>query len=171
MDEVPVVRAVEGFDEFFRREYRSVLGLAVVLTGDLAAAQDLAQDAFVAALRQWRRVAHMDNPGAWVRQVVANRSVSRFRRLSAETRALFRLGRSDDDGSVLDLEARMDLWVEVRRLPRRQAQVIALTYANGLSRLEVAEVLACSEETVKTHLKRARSALSTRLEPRGGVPA
>jgi RNA polymerase sigma-70 factor (ECF subfamily) len=169
MDQVPVVRATESFERFFRREYRAVLGLAIVLTGDVSSAEDLTQDAFLAALRQWNRVARMENPGAWVRQVVANRSVSRFRRVSAEARALLRLGRSIDNGQGLDLEARLDLWREVRRLPRRQAQVIALTYASGVSRNEVAQVLGCSEETVKTHLDRGREALSRRLPPPGGI--
>ena len=170
VDELPVVRAVESFEGFFRREYRPVLGLAIVLTGSSSIAEDLAQDAFLAALRQWDRVAGMKNPEAWVRQVVAIRSVSRFRRMAAETRAVFRLGRSHDDGQELDVEACLDVWVEVRRLPRRQAQVIALTYANGLSRKEVAEVLGCSQETVKTHLDRGRRALSRRLTPLGGEP-
>lgn len=169
VDELPVVRAVESFEGFFRREYRPVLGLAIVLTGSSSIAEDLAQDAFLAALRQWDRVAGMENPEAWVRRVVANRSVSRFRRVAAETRAVLRVGRSYDDEQELDVEACLDVWVEVRRLPRRQAQVIALTYANGLSRKEVADVLGCSLETVKTHLYRGRRALSRRLEPLGGA--
>jgi RNA polymerase sigma factor (sigma-70 family) len=169
MGEVPVVQARESFEAFFRREYRSVLGLAIVLTGDVSSGEDITQDAFLSTLRQWDRVARMEHPGAWVRQVVANRSVSRFRRLSTETRALLGLGRIINDGQELEVEARLDLWREVRRLPRRQSQVIALTYANGLSRNEVSQVLGCSEETVKTHLDRARRALSKRLEPLGGL--
>ena len=168
VSQIPVIRASESFERFFRREYRAVLGLAIVLTGDASSGEDVAQDAFLAMLRQWNRVAQMENPGAWVRQVVANRSVSRFRSVSAEARALLRLGRSIDGGRELDIEARLDLWREVRRLPRRQAQAIALTYANGLSRNEVAEVLGCSEETVKTHLDRGRRALSKRLPAQEG---
>jgi RNA polymerase sigma factor (sigma-70 family) len=52
------------------------------------------------------------------------------------------------------------VWEAVRRLPRRQARVVALTYLDGLSRREVAEVLDCSDETVKTHLERGRARLA-----------
>ena len=48
----------DDFDAFFRREYRSLVGLAVVLSGDRAAAEDLAQDALLAAHRKWRELAH-----------------------------------------------------------------------------------------------------------------
>ncbi len=161
-----MVRASEAFEAFFRREYRQVLGLAVVLCGSRATAEELAQDAFLAALRSWERVGGLDNPGAWVRRVVANRSVSAVRRRAAEARALLRLGRPVA-APELDAEASLDVWREVRRLPKRQAQAIALTYLHDLSRREVAEVLGCSEETVKTHLERGRRTLADRLRKPG----
>lgn len=162
------VAALESFDAFYRREYRLVLGLAAVLTGDLGDAEDVVQDAFLSTMGDWDRVGRMDNPGAWVRRIVANRSVSRFRRGLAEVRALTRLGapRTTDEG--LGAEIVLDTWREVRRLPRRQAQVIALTYLMDLSRGEVAETLGCSEETIKTHLERARRQLFDRLSDYGG---
>ncbi len=170
MDETPLLRAAEDFEAFFRREYRPVLGLAAVLAGSRTAAEELAQDAFIAALRDWPRIARLDNPGAWVRRVVANRSVSAFRRRLAEAKALLRWGRPAAAVEAVDAEAKIDVWREVRRLPARQAQAVALTYLHDLSRREVAEVLGCSEETVKTHLERARRTLATRLhdeeEPR-----
>ncbi len=163
MDDTPVLRAAEDFASFFRREYRPVLGLAAVLAGSRSAAEELTQEAFLAALRSWDRVAGLENPGAWVRRVVANRSVSAFRRRMAEAKALLRWSRPDPAASAVDHEAQLDLWREVRRLPARQAQAIALTYVADLSRREVAEVLGCSEETVKTHLERARRTLAGRL--------
>ena len=148
---------------FYRREYRQVLGLAIVLSRNRSVAEEIAQEAFVVTLRDWRRVGHMENPGAWVRTVVANNSVSWFRRAGAQAKALVRLGSTAADLPRLDVEAGLDLWREVRRLPRRQAQAVALVYLNGLSRREVAGVLGCSEETIKTHLSRAKRTLATRL--------
>ena len=98
-----------------------------------------------------------------MRTVVANNSVSWFRRAGAQAKALVRLGSTAADLPRLDVEAGLDLWREVRRLPRRQAQAVALVYLNGLSRREVAGVLGCSEETIKTHLSRAKRTLATRL--------
>ena len=80
-----------AFDEFFRSEYRRVVGLASVLCGRAAVAEELAQDAFVSAFRHWDRVAHYDDPGAWVRRVVVNLATSALRRRTREARALTRL--------------------------------------------------------------------------------
>jgi RNA polymerase sigma factor (sigma-70 family) len=167
VDDLPIVRAREPFEAFYRRQYRQVLGLAIVLSGNRSVAEELAQEAFLVTLRNWHRVAEMDNPEAWVRTVVANSSVSWFRRAGAQARALIRFGSTPDSSPRLDVEAELDLWCEVRRLPRRQAQAVALVYLNGLSRREVADALGCSEQTVKTHLSRAKQTLAERLEMRG----
>ncbi|HEX7165973.1 MAG TPA: sigma factor-like helix-turn-helix DNA-binding protein, partial [Acidimicrobiales bacterium] len=93
---------------------------------------------------------------------VANRSVSRFRRATAEARALVRIGRADAAEPELSAET-ITLWAEVRRLPRRQAQALALQHVDGRSVREVAEILGCSENTVKTHVLRAKKSLAARL--------
>lgn len=159
--------SIESFEAFYQREYRSVLGLASVLSGNVSLAEDLTQEAFVATMRQWDRVGQMENPGAWVRKVVANGSVSRFRRAMVEFRAAAGMGDLERDRSALAGEVAIDIWSEIRRLPRRQAQVVALTYLLDLTRREVGETLGCSEETVKTHLERARKQLTDRLSSYG----
>jgi len=159
----PVVRGAASFDSFFNREYRSVLALAIVLTGNRETAEELTQDAFLSTYIQWCRVGSLRNPEAWVRRVVANRSVSAFRRAKAEARALYRLSTLQSRSAASPIGESVDVWNEVRRLPRRQAQVIALTYLEGLPRRDVAAILGCGEETVKTHLQRARSTLARRL--------
>jgi RNA polymerase sigma-70 factor (ECF subfamily) len=149
------------FDDFYRREYRAMFTLATALCRDSHAAEDVVQDAFVALHGSWERISHYDDPGAWVRRVIANKAVSRWRRLASETRALARLGRAD---LVTDLPPdERDVWRQVRRLPRRQAQAIALVYLDGLMVREVAAVLKIDEATVKTHLQRGRRALAKQL--------
>ena len=64
VDDLPVVRARESFEAFYRRQYRQVLGLAIVLSGNRSVAEELAQEAFLAALRNWHRVGQMENPGS-----------------------------------------------------------------------------------------------------------
>jgi len=157
----------EDFQAFYAREYRAVVGLAYVLLGSRSGAEDLAQEAFLAALRGWDRVCGLDAPGAWVRRVVANRAVSWFRRRTVEAKALMRIGHLDGEVPDIDLEAR-ELWEEVRHLPRRQAQAIALHYLDQMRVPEIGGILGCSENTVKTHLQRGRDTLARRLdkEPR-----
>ena len=58
-----------------------------------------------------------------------------------------------------------DFWDHVRRLPRRQAQSVALRYVCDLEVAEIARTLGCSEGSVKVHLSRAREALSVQLRP------
>lgn len=151
------------FEAFYAREFRSVVGLAFALSGSRARAEDLAQEAFVAVMRRWDEVSGFDDPGAWVRRVTANRAVSWFRRTAAEARALVRLGSSDAHAPEIDEDAEA-LWAEVRRLAPRQAQVIALHYVDQRTVSEIGRILKCSDNTVKTHLQRARDTLARRLD-------
>lgn len=113
-------------------------------------------DAFEAALRRWQRVAALDMPGAWVRKVVSNSVVSRARRNTVERRATQRLA---SEGAIHSPTTGAEVWDLLRRLPRRQAQVAALFYVAGYRRPEIALTLGISEESVKTHLDRARHRL------------
>ena len=145
-----------------------MFGLAYALTGSRWAAEDIAQDAFVVAHRQWGRIGGYDDPGAWVRRVAANLAVSGVRRRLAEARALIRLAAHQQQQPYAALPSEDgDFWRAVRRLPRRQAQVVALVGLGDLSTAEVASTLGCSQRMVQVHLQKARVALSRRL----GLPA
>jgi RNA polymerase sigma-70 factor, ECF subfamily len=150
---------VESFESFFAREYRPVLALAFVLTGDRSAAEDLAQEAFLAAFRTWESIS---NPGSWVRATVSNRAMSWWRRTYAAKRALTRLNGSEPASWEMpeDTEA---FWGEVRKLPRRQAQAVTLYYLEDRSAEEIGALLGCDPSTVRIHLSRGRRALATRL--------
>jgi RNA polymerase sigma factor (sigma-70 family) len=155
----------ERFEDVYLREFTSVFALAYAMSGSRWAAEDIAQDAFVAAHRQWGRVGGYDDPGAWVRRVAANLAVSVVRRRLAEARALVRLAaRTQQEQLYAALPAEDgDFWRAVRRLPRRQAQVVALVSLGDLSTAEVAGTLGCSQRMVQTHLQKARATLAQRL--------
>ena len=158
----PPLRVVEPFETFYERELRSVVGLAYALSGSRTAAEDLAQDAFMAAHKSWDKVGRYEKPEAWVRRVVANMSVSLFRRKVREARAIARLGRNPTVLPELPAEAE-EFWAAVRALPKRQAQTIALFYLEDRPVAEIAEILECSEATVKVHLHKGRVRLADRL--------
>lgn len=157
------VGEVETFDAFYQREYRSIVGLAYVLSGSAAEAEDLAQDALSEAHKRWEQVCLYENPQAWVRRVLVNRSSSRFRRLASEAKAKARL-RSEPRPPIELTPRSTEVWAAVRALPRRQAQAIALQYWDDYSVAQIAETLECGTETVKTHLSRARAALALSLD-------
>ncbi|MFQ5553814.1 MAG: sigma factor-like helix-turn-helix DNA-binding protein, partial [Acidimicrobiia bacterium] len=150
-------------DAFFRREFRRVVALAYALSGSRLVAEDLAQEAFAAAARRWNVVGTYDRPGPWVRRAVANRSVSLLRRRSAELRALARLRPLRLHVQPMPADA-AGVWHEVRRLPQRQAQVVALRYLEELSLREIGEILGIGAETARTHLRRAHDTLRSSLE-------
>lgn len=162
-ESIPLIHAREPFEVFYRREYNQSVRLAYVLSGSRWAAEDLVQDAFMDAHRRWGEIGSYENPGAWVRRVVANRSVSSYRRRQAEGRALLRMKAGSRKGLPELAADTEEVWGAVRRLPRRQAQVTALTYLDGLSLQEVADALGISVPTVGTHLQRARKALARSL--------
>ncbi len=156
------------FASFYQRELRPVIGLAFVLSGSRSGAEDLAQDAFLKAYKRWETVGAYDNPGAWVRRVVSNSSVSVFRRRRAETRALVRFAGSAYVVPDMTPDA-ITTWAAVRKLPNRQAQAIALRYYDRSSIADIARILECSENTVKTHLQRAKRTLEAQLGDGGDL--
>lgn len=151
-----------SFDYLYQTEYRSVVALAYVLSGSRAGAEDIAQEAFLATHRNWKRIVKYEQPGAWVRRVAANIAVSLFRRRMIEARALARLAAEPARVSMMD-DQDAEFWAAVRSLPTRQAQVVALHYLEDLPVIEIARVLDCAEGTVKAHLHKARRSLARRL--------
>ncbi len=150
------------FEALYRREFAAVVALAYVLSGSRQAAEELAQDAFLAAHRRWDDICRYDDPAAWVRRVCANRSVSLLRRRMSEAKALTRLAGRRALPDELPADA-SSFWRSVRRLPGRQAQVVALHYLEDMSVADIAAVLECAEGTVKAHLHRARKTLAAQL--------
>ena len=160
----PVVRtAPESFEDFYVREYLAVVGLAFALSGSRWGAEDLAQEAFMAAHRDWERIRAYERPGAWVRRVVANMSVSTFRRRAAEAKALARIPFGEDSALPDLASGDPEFWAAIRALPRRQAQVVALYYLEDRPVAEVAEILDVTVGTVKRHLHNGRQGLARRL--------
>lgn len=161
-DAVLSLPGVESFEGFYAREYRLLVAFAHALTGSRSHAEDVAQEAMLAAYRRWDEVSRLDAPHAWVRRVCANMAVSFVRRRLVEARGLLRLRSRRSEVTALD-DDDATFWAEVRRLPKRQAQCIVLSYVYGCSVAEIAQVLDCADGTVKTHLSRGRSRLAARL--------
>jgi len=156
-----------SFDAFYSSEFPRMVDLAYALSGSRIAAEDLAQEALLAAHASWDRVGVLDRPGAWVRRVVINKAASLYQRRAAEIRALARLAPLRGSSFLSVDSDTAHVWNEVRKLPRRQAQVIALFYLDQMSISEIAHVLEVAEGTVKAHLHQARETLAPMLESQG----
>ena len=159
----------ETFESFYRREFREVVGLAYALSGSRSGAEDLAQEAFIAAHKKWDKISGYDKPGAWVRRVVSNLAVSAHRRRVVERKALAKL-EGQRSQPLPELEPEDDeFWRMVRELPKRQAQATALFYIEDRSVADIAAIIGCSPATAKVHLFRGRQALASKLGLEVGV--
>jgi RNA polymerase sigma-70 factor (sigma-E family) len=163
--EPEAVRPPRRFESLYLEEYPKVVALAYALSGSHMGAEDIAQEAFLRAYRDWERVGSYEHQAAWVRRVAANLATSGLRRRLVEARALARFaGRREPTVDPLTGDD-AEFWAAVRALPRRQAQAVALYYFQDLSVQQTARVLDCAEGTVKAHLAKARRALARQLEP------
>lgn len=158
-----ISRGTLSFEELYAHERRGLLALAVALSGDGAVAEDLVQEAFLRAYRNWGRVAELDRPGAWVRRVLLNLATSRFRRHAVEVRGLLRLQATLPRIEAVMASESFEFWALVRSLPRRQAQVTALYYGEDLSTADIADIMQIAEGTVRAQLAAARQTLAGRL--------
>jgi RNA polymerase sigma-70 factor (ECF subfamily) len=153
-----------SFEFFYEQQRRPLIALAYAVSGSRIAAEDLAQEALFAAYEAWDEIRGKDNPGTWVRRILLNKAASAYRRKLIELRAMSRHPRDLPIAGFPEVTGEIDrIWGEVRRLPRRQVQVIALAHIDGLSQVEIADTLGISKESVNTHLRRARQTLARAL--------
>lgn len=150
----------------YRAHWRYLVRLAVLLVDDVASAEDVVQDAFLAL---HRRAAHLREPDAalgYLRTSVVNLARSVIRRRQVARKHLT-VGEPEatagaDQDALLHEEHRAAL-AAVRALPRRQCEVLVLRYWAGLSEREIAQTLGISPGSVKSAASRAMATLHTRL--------
>lgn len=149
------------FDQFFRREFPSMVALAAAVSGSRIAAEDIAQDAFLKAHDKWDEISEYDKPGAWVRRVTINLAMNTRKRVVAEAKARMRLGPEVTLGPPPEPDD--VVWKAVSKLPKKQRAAISLFYLDDLSTREISEALGCAESTARVHLHKARTTLATSL--------
>jgi RNA polymerase sigma-70 factor (sigma-E family) len=162
-EEATVTRASEAtFEEVFPRLMRDAYRVAYRLVGDREEAEDIAQEACARVFSRWSSV--RDHAEPWCVRVASNLALDTLR---ARTRAVRRNERIRAAGSASDpaLDARLDLYVALERLPRRQRQTVVLRYLGDLSEAQTAELLGCSVGSVKTHASRGLAALRGVMTP------
>jgi RNA polymerase sigma-70 factor (ECF subfamily) len=147
------------FAEFYAATFHGLCMQLYAYTGDLAAAQDVVQEAFCRALPRWSTLCGYDDPAAWIRKVAWNLATSRWRQL----RRMAGLGHVRDDAIEAPRVERVDLMNALATLPPRQRQAVVLHYLADTSVAETAAIIGTSEGTVKSWLHRARATLAGQL--------
>ena len=149
----------EEFAAFVASRSQALLRTACLLTGDWASAEDLLQTALAKTYLRW---SHIDRHGAaeaYVRRVLVTTSTSWWRRRwrgEVPTGALPDRASGEGDPAVVDRQA---LWPALMELPRKQRAAVVLRYYEDLPDSEVARLLGCSEQTVRSQCSRALAKL------------
>lgn len=159
-------RAAE-FASFVRAEYAPTVRRVAPLIGEQA--EDVAQEAFIAAFRRWDHVRSLQAPHAWV-QLVARRIAwsTRSRERARPARELAAAGEPfETDATPTPGEAAdvLDVARAIEDLPARQRLAVRLYYGADLPITEVAATLGMSEAAAKVLVHRARNRLAAGLMP------
>ncbi len=156
--------------QLYAAHWHYLVRLAVLLVDDIASAEDVVQDAFVAL---HRRSAHLRDPDAalgYLRTSVVNQSRSVLRRRHTVRKHL-KVAEPEAtaaaDHEVLLRDEHRAALRAVNGLPRHQREVLILRYWSGLSEREIAEALGISAGSVKSAASRGLAALHKIL---GGAP-
>ena len=153
----------ERFEAFYLREYPKVVGLLHGLLGSRLVAEELAQETFLIAYRDWERISRLDNPRAWVRKVAINQRGSFLRAyLRQQARERDAVARYEED-SIKLADDHAEVWQAVRTLPPLQAQVVALHYFEDYSVAQIAAALGRAPGTIKAQLHHGRRKLARLL--------
>ena len=157
-----------GFDDFYRGTRERLLAYLYAVGGDLAEAQDAAQEAYTRALQRWSSVGRMDDPEAWVRTVGWRVLANRWRSLRARAAAYRRHGPPPPHPAPS--EETVALVNALRQLPFEQRVAIVLHHIAGLPVASVATETGVPVGTVKARLARGRNALAALLPATDTIP-
>jgi RNA polymerase sigma-70 factor (sigma-E family) len=148
-----------GFEEFAAARLPALSRYAVLLCGDREQARDLVQEVLARTFLKWKRISGADDPYAYVRRMLTNEYLSFLRRRRLRTVSV------DHDTMPAPQPAGIDdeLWLLLGTLPRQQRAVIVLRFYEGLTDLEIADVLGCRPGTVRGYASRALAALRIEL--------
>ena len=144
-----------------------LIRLAVVMTGDRQAAEDVVQEAFCGLFRRWAHLADKDKALSYVRSSALNGCRSELRRrIRNERRASRDTAPADAESAeyaALVGEEHREVLAALRRLPRRQREALVLRFYLDLSEPEIAAAMGISPGTVKSTTSRALAALGRLL--------
>jgi RNA polymerase sigma-70 factor (sigma-E family) len=144
------VASPESFDAYVAARYPSLLRTAYLLTGHHQDAEDLVQTALVKAVGAWKRIE--DSPDAYVRRILVNENVSRWRRHKGRE---VLTERTPEGAVASEPDDTIALRDALAGLAPRQRAVIVLRYYEDLTERETADVLGIAVGTVKSQTRDA----------------
>jgi RNA polymerase sigma factor (sigma-70 family) len=171
--------AGRAIDAVWRIESARLIGGLARLVRDVGLAEDLAQDALVAALEQWPQSGIPDNPGAWLMATAKHRAIDVLRRRQLAERKHDQLGREFERSlAEPDIDAELDdqigddllslLFATCHPvLPTEARAALTLRLFGGLSVSEIARAFLVREVTISQRIVRAKRTLAEAKVPLG----
>ncbi|MFI5699985.1 RNA polymerase sigma factor [Streptomyces xanthochromogenes] len=169
--------ATETVEAVFRIESARIIAGAARIVRDVGIAEELAQDALVAALEQWPASGVPDNPGAWLMATAKHRAIDLVRRKETYARKLAEVGRAledtpppdpaeSDDPNRIDDDLLRLIFTACHPVLSTQARIaLTLRLLGGLTTQEIARAFLAPEPTVAQRIVRAKRSLA-----KAGVP-
>ena len=163
-----------AIDAVWRIESAKLIAGLTRIVGDVGLAEDLAQDALLAALERWPEAGVPDNPGAWLMATAKHRAIDQLRRRTMLERKHGELGyelEAQQEMAVPDLDAAIDdhvgddllrlMFISCHPVLSTEAQVaLTLRLLGGLTTDEIARAFLVPEPTVAQRIVRAKRTLS-----------
>jgi RNA polymerase sigma factor (sigma-70 family) len=175
------VTAIEihgAIEAVWRIEFPRLIAGLMRLVRDVGVAEDLAQDALLAALEQWPESGVPDNPGAWLMSTAKHRAIDHFRRNTLRERKHEEIGRdlSAKEMAVPDLNSALDdnvgddllrlLFISCHPVLSTESRVaLTLRLLGGLTTGEIARAFLVPEPTVAQRIVRSKRTLAEKRVP------
>ena len=167
-----------AIDAVWRIESARIIAGLTRIVRDVGVAEELAQDALVAALKQWPESGIPDNPGAWLMATAKHRAIDTFRRNKRLERKHEELGRElqVQEMAVPDFDAALDdkigddllrlVFISCHPVLSTDARVaLTLRLLGGLTSAEIARAFLAPEPTIAQRIVRAKRTLSEARVP------
>lgn len=168
----PEADARASVETVFRMESPRIIAGVTRVVRDVGIAEELAQDALVAALEQWPRDGVPDNPGAWLMAIARRRAVDLVRRRENYARKLAEIGRDlsetappEEPSDPEDIDDDLLRLVFTTCHPVLSAEArtaLTLRLLGGLTTPEIARAFLVPEATVAQRIVRAKRTLATK---------
>ena len=144
-----------------------VLSTAMRILGNSEKAQDVHQEVFLAIWKRWHKYNGRTNWNAYLYRAAVRKAIEFAKRSRAEQsmqqQSKYGTSAGQPDDSLRTVELQQMLARYLAKLPKRQADVFVLSRIEGLKHDQIAEILGCSQKTVRVHLHRAVKQLAREL--------
>ena len=158
--------STEAVDALFRREWPRAYRAAYLVVHDASAAEDIAQEAFLAAIRALDRFDRRRPFGPWLHRIAVNRAIdhARSRALRREVDA----AAAEPEAPPPDAPLSAELIAALAELTPESRAIVALRYLLDLTPSEIAAALGLPRGTVNSRMRRALDRLAELLPEEGG---